>query len=150
MSAVIVSRIELSLARLAERAVVPGSRHVGVDAVDIARFSRQLDVGGRKLAERWFTEEELAFANGDRDRLAATLAGKEAVAKVLGTGIRGAVRWKTIEIPRRAEGAPFVRLHAGARDRAHELGVDDIAVSLCHEGMTALAVASGCMARGAR
>lgn len=150
MSAATAPRIELSLARLADRAVASGSRHVGVDAVDIPTFSRQLDAGGRKLAERWFTEEELAFADGDRDRLAATLAGKEAVAKVLGTGIRGTVRWTTIEIPRRPEGAPFVRLHAGARDRADTIGVDAVAISLCHEGTVALAVASGVTTRTPR
>lgn len=137
------SSIEFSLARLADGVIVPDCRHVGIDAVDIPTFSRQLDIGGPKLAKRWFTEEELSFAAGQCDRLAATLAGKEAVAKVLGTGIRGPVRWKTIEIPRRPDGAPFVRLHAGARDRAAEIGVDDVAVSLCHEGTMALAIASG-------
>jgi len=90
-----------------------------------------------------FTSEELSFAAGQPDRLATTLAGKEAVAKVLGTGIRGRVRWKTIEIARRPDGAPFVRLRAGARDRAAEIGVDEIAISLCHEGTVALAIASG-------
>ena len=150
MSATAASRIELRLTRLARRTVTPGSRRIGVDAVDIPTFSRQLDAGGRKLAERWFTDEELAFADGDHDRLAATLAGKEAVAKVLGTGIRGAVRWRTIEISRRPAGAPFVRLHAGAQDRAHTIGVDDVAVSLCHEGTMALAVASGVTTKAVR
>lgn len=136
-------RFEISLARLVGRAVVPGARQIGVDAVDIADFSRHLDAGGRKLAARWFTDAELRFADGERDRLAATLAGKEAVAKVLGTGIRGPVRWKMIEILRRADGAPFVLLHDGARARARELDIGEIAISLCHESTLAMAVASG-------
>src|SRR5262245_43229498 len=100
MTTATTRRVELSLARLVGRAVAPGAQQVGVDAVDITDFSRHLDVGGPKLAARWFTDAELQFADGDRDRLAATLAGKEAVAKVLGTGIRGPVRWKTIEVLR--------------------------------------------------
>ena len=143
MSSVTAARTECSVKALAERAVAPDCRHLGVDAVDIPTFARQLDAAGRKLAERWFTEDELTYANGERDRLAATLAGKEAVAKVLNTGIRGAVRWNTIEILRRPDGAPFVRLSAGARSRADQIGVGHIAISLCHEGSLALAVACG-------
>jgi len=141
MSAATAPGLEVALAGLLDPIVAPGARQVGVDAVDIDQFSRQLDAGGSKLARRWFTDAELAFADGARDRLAATLAGKEAVAKVLGTGFRGPVRWRTIEIPRRADGAPFVLLHAGAREQARRLSIAEIAVSLCHESNMALAAA---------
>lgn len=143
MSTATAPRIEAALAGLIYRTTTPEARRVGVDAVDIVTFSRHLDAGGPRLARRWFTDRELAFADGERDRLAATLAGKEAVAKVLGTGIRGLIRWRTIEIPRRADGAPVVVLHAGARDRAHDMAIAEIAVSLCHESNMALAVALG-------
>lgn len=143
MSTTPAPRFEAALAGLLDRIVAPGARQVGVDAVDIDDFSRQLSAGGSKLARRWFTDGELSFADGERDRLAATLAGKEAVAKVLGTGFRGPVRWRTVEILRRADGAPFVLLHGGARDRASSLGIAEIAVSLCHESNMALAAAIG-------
>jgi holo-[acyl-carrier protein] synthase len=150
MTSLIASLLERDIERLADRVIAPGSEHIGVDVVDIPTLTRQLDRGGDRLAQRWFTEAELAFAAGDLDRLAATLAGKEAIAKVLGTGIRGAVRWTTIEILRRPDGAPYARLHAGARDRADELALESIAISLCHEGAIAVAIASGCASKAHR
>lgn len=145
-----VPRLECSVTALARHAISPGSRHVGVDVVDIDDFSRQLDAGGQRLAARWFTTAELAFCAGERDRLAATLAGKEAVAKVLGTGMRGGVRWRQIEILRRSDGAPLARLGGAARERADELAISHIAVSLCHESSVAMAVASGAPAKSRR
>lgn len=135
-------RIELRLAQLVQDAVWTGARHVGVDAVDIDAFSHQLHRGGPRLVSRWFTPTEISFCAEDHDRLATTFAGKEAVAKTLGTGIRSGVRWRQIEIARRPEGAPFVRLFGTARRRASELGIDYIAISLCHERSMAMAVAS--------
>jgi phosphopantetheine--protein transferase-like protein len=142
MSAATSELVEMTLTNLARTAVVPSAKHLGVDIVDIADFARCLDTSGPKLATRLFTNAELRFADGEHDRLAVTLAGKEAVSKVLGTGIRGTVRWKTIEVLRREDGAPFVLLHEGASERARQLGIAEIAISLCHESTLAVAVAS--------
>lgn len=130
-------RIETAAADTVES----GATNVGVDVVEIAAFSRQLEVGGQRLRARWFTLAEATFCEDEHDRLAATLAGKEAVAKVLRTGLRGGVRWTQIEILRHPHGAPFVSLHAAARERARALAIDHIAVSLCHEGPFAVALA---------
>jgi holo-[acyl-carrier protein] synthase len=140
--------IECRLNDIARATIPDGSRHVGVDVVNIDEFERQLATVGPRLGARWFTQEELAFCEGAEDRLAVTFAGKEAVSKVLGTGIRGEVRWKYIEIPRRPDGAPFVRLHDGAQRRADELSIKHIAVTLCHEGRLAIAVAAAASGGG--
>lgn len=133
------TRVELA----AGRGVLPGAEHVGVDVVEIATLTRQLQAGGPRLSARWFTPTETTFCAGEHDRLAATLAGKEATGKLLGTGLRAGVRWTDIEVLRHSDGAPFVVLHGRAHRQAQTLGIASIAISLCHEGPFALAVASG-------
>ena len=59
---------------------------VGSDILEIARVER-LQKKGR--VERIFTEEERRQSEGKASRLAGDFSVKEAVAKALGTGIRG-------------------------------------------------------------
>lgn len=121
----------------------PAAYSIGVDVVESPVLARLLDKLGERLAGRLYTRAEERFCDGDADRRASTLAGKEAVAKALGTGIRGGVRWTDIEILRSQTGAPYARLHGRAADRAAELRLRDIAVSLGHEGNVAFAIAMG-------
>lgn len=123
-------------------AVAPGVR-VGVDVVDMEVLGRQLRLAGDRLAARLFTASERDFCAGDADRLASTLAGKEAVAKVLGTGLRAGVEWTDIEVLREPAGRPYVCLTGRARARAVQLGLRDVSVTLCHEGTIAVALACG-------
>lgn len=114
---------------------------VGVDVVDMNVLARQLQRAGDRLAARLYTSAERRYCAGEIDRLATTLAGKEAVAKALGTGIRGGVRWTDIQILRESTGAPYVELTGIAASNARSLGVRGIALSLCHEPPAAVAVA---------
>jgi holo-[acyl-carrier protein] synthase len=107
---------------------------VGIDLVEIKRVERALDRRPR-LAERLFTEGELAYARA-RARpgrhLAARFAAKEAVMKALGTGLAPA------EIEVEAGEPPTV----GVSGRAAALaGGREISVSLTHSRETAGAVA---------
>jgi holo-[acyl-carrier protein] synthase len=107
---------------------------VGIDLIEIERVERALERRPR-LAERLFTERELAYAS-DRARpgrhLAARFAAKEAVIKALGRPVP----------PRQIEvvGArpPTLRLHGAAAEAA---GDSEIAISLTHSRETAAAVA---------
>jgi holo-[acyl-carrier protein] synthase len=76
------------------------------------------------------------------ERLASRLAGKEAVLKALGTGIRG-VGLRDIEIVTTPVGRPTVVLHDRAAAAANRAGIERVEVSLCHEEDYALAVAVG-------
>jgi holo-[acyl-carrier protein] synthase len=125
------------------QAAVPGA--VGVDVVHIPTWGRYLDLTGEPLLRATYRPDELAFSQGRRDRLATRLAGKEAVLKVLGTGIRG-VGLRDVEIVTALEGKPSVRLHGPAVAQAAELGFRLISISLCHEDEFAFAVAAA--ARG--
>src|SRR3954467_3612527 len=76
-------------------------------------------------------------------------AAREAVARVLGLGVRG-IGWRDIEIERLPTGQPSVRLHGRAADRAEQLGVERGAVSLSHESDYAVAIAFGIRTTGGR
>ena len=129
--------------RAAQDVIEPGNDLLGIDMVNMADFDRQLRVVGERLNERLFTAEERGFCGHDTERLASTLAGKEAVAKVLGTGFRAGVHFQDIEILRQPAGRPYARLSGGAQRRARELGLRKLSVSLCHEAPFAVAVAAG-------
>ena len=109
---------------------------VGIDLVDVARFTRVLE-RRPALHQRLFTEGERTAAR--TERLAARFAAKEAVMKALGCGL-GSVAFRDIEIVSEASGAPQVRLHATALVRASALGVNRWHLSLTHTEHSAGAV----------
>lgn len=115
---------------------------VGVDVVHIPTWARYLELTGEPLLQSTYRQEEISFAAGRTDRLSTRLAGKEAVLKVLGTGVRS-IGFRDIEIVSEPDGRPTVRLHEAAAARASELAIDSIEISLCHEGEYAIAVAAG-------
>lgn len=116
---------------------------MGVDAVDIARVRTALE-RTPSLLGRLFTEREQGSCVtrcGDLryPGLAARFAAKEAVAKSLGTGIRG-MRFRDIEVLGDEQGKPTVTLHGGALRAADAAGVARVHLSLTTS--TDLAVAN--------
>ena len=79
--------------------------------------------------KRVLTEPEQRYVRGRPETMAGRWAAKEAVSKVLGLGVRG-IGWRDIEIERMPTGQPAVRLHGRAADRAEQLGMERIAVSI--------------------
>jgi holo-[acyl-carrier protein] synthase len=99
---------------------------------------------GKRFTSRVFTEAEQEHCNKRRDpfpSFAARFAAKEAVMKALCSGWGSGVRFKEIEVERGERGAPRIKLHGGARERASFLNVDNVLVSLTHEADMALAQA---------
>ena len=117
---------------------------IGVDVVHVYRLKRWEKIPG--LFQRFFHEAELgsALPRGEAGilSLAARFAAKEAVMKVLGTGVRG-VGWHDIEILSDERGKPVVLLHGRASERASTVGIGSIAVSLSDSKEYAVAVALG-------
>ena len=116
---------------------------VGVDAIEIQRVRDALTRTPTLLA-RLFTERERASCVtrcGDLryGGLAARFAAKEAVAKALGTGIRG-FAFRDIEVLSAEDGRPTIELRAGALAAAQNMGVTRVHVSLSHS--TGVAVAN--------
>jgi holo-[acyl-carrier protein] synthase len=62
--------------------------------------------------------------------------------KALGTGIVG-VGWRDIEVLSNADGKPSVGLNGRAREKAEELSMGELAVSLSHSREYAIASVVG-------
>ena len=116
---------------------------VGIDLVDIARVQRLIDVKGERALRRLFTSDEVDYALTralPAQHLAARLAAKEAAFKALaGNALARGIGWREIEVVRGDHG-PTLSLHGRAAERAAQLGVTEIWVSLTHSGTTAGAV----------
>lgn len=114
----------------------------GVDIVEIPRIRRIIREYGDRFIYRIYTEEEIVFCRGRPAQFARRFAAKEAVMKALGTGTRG-IRWRDIEIVRKKNVVPVVRLHSTARARAEQLGVKELALSLSDTDKYAVATVVG-------
>jgi holo-[acyl-carrier protein] synthase len=110
-----------------------------VDIIEIERVAGVIARWGERFLQRVYTETELAYCRGRIPELAARFAGKEAVTKALGTGIRG-LAWREMEILADPLGKPLVRLHGRARARATAIGLSLFAVSLSHSRDYAVAM----------
>src|SRR5689334_4313748 len=117
---------------------------LGVDIVEIDRMRRMLETSGDRLIERIFTDGEARYALAHIDpamHFAARAAAKEATYKALaGNQLARAVGWREIEVCLREDGAPYLRLHGRAEERASEMGVTRILISLTHSKAAAVAV----------
>ena len=118
----------------------------GTDLVDVERFKRILENKESSFINKCFTEKEQAFclakAGGKRaaESFAARFAAKEACGKALGTGIMSeGIGLTDIEVVTDEKGAPHLELKGRAKEKADELGVFSISVSLTHDGGMAAA-----------
>jgi holo-[acyl-carrier protein] synthase len=107
---------------------------VGIDVVDIERFTRTLARTPR-LKERLFTETERGLAPAS---LAARFAAKEAAAKALGAPV--GLRWLDATVHRGDDGRPHLVITGTVAARAAELGIDTFHLSLSHDAGIASAV----------
>jgi len=106
---------------------------VGLDLVEVARFRQAL---GRHpaLRERLFTPAEIAYCEARSDpalHLAARFAAKEAVGKLVGTGV---ISWHEIEVAGdvAARGLPPVALSGRTLEAAEGQGLAEVQISLSH------------------
>ena len=112
---------------------------IGVDIIEIQRIAAAVERWQHKFLDRIFTQAELRYCRGRIPELAARFAGKEAISKALGTGIRG-LAWRDMEILPDPLGKPLVTLHGRARARAVAIGLEQFAVSLSHSRDYAVAM----------
>lgn len=114
------------------------AHYIGVDIIEIGRIKEAINSWGEKFLRRVYTEAELAAYRHKPSSLAARFACKEAVMKLLGTG-RNGVSWREVETLSRPGGKPVVNLYGRAQNKADELGIGEIAVSLSHSKEHAIA-----------
>ncbi len=116
----------------------------GIDATDIERIRRLLTTMEEDFLLGTFTQAERSIECGEHERApyyAGRLAAKEAVAKALGTGFAGNISWQQIEVYRRGDGRPDVRLRGAALAEARHLGIVRWLVSISHTETVAVASA---------
>ena len=111
---------------------------VGLDLIEIARVRRALE-RYPAFRERCFTEAERAYCDSrpnPAESYAGRFAGKEAVGKALGIGVR--FTWKEIEIVGRPK--PAVRLAGRTKAWAERSGARRIDLSMTHSRELAAAI----------
>ena len=130
--------------------IVPeGTTELGIDIVKVERIRAAIERFGERFSSRVLTPSERRYVRGRPETFAGRWAAKEAVSKVLGLGVRG-IGWKDIEVERLPTGQPAIRLHGRAEQRAAQLGMGRIALSITHESDYAVAVAFGVRTAGGK
>lgn len=118
---------------------------VGVDLVEVERARAMLADKGAHVFERLLTPSEAEYCRSRPDpaeHVAVRLAAKEAVYKALqGSDEARGIGWRDIEVTRAPDGRPDVELSGLAADRARELKVRRVLLSLSHTHQAAVAVA---------
>jgi len=118
---------------------------LGVDIVETGRIRKIIDNQGDRFLERYFTAGEIEYCRRKArsfDCFAGRFASKEAVYKALRLKWVKGFRWKDIEILPRKQDAPKIMLTGRARERARELGIGEIILSISHCREYAIAVAA--------
>ena len=111
---------------------------VGVDLIEIERIRAALD-RFPQFRERCFTEAEREYCDSRKnpaESYAGRFAGKEAVGKALGIGVR--FTWKEIEIVGRPK--PSVRLSGRTAAWAEKTHAGEIDLSMTHSRELAAAI----------
>ena len=115
----------------------------GVDLAEVPRIQASIERYGDKFIQRIYTPAEIAYVErkaNKYERYAARFAAKEAGMKALGTGWRGGLTWRDLEVTNLASGRPALRLHGKAAEIAESLGVRNIALSITHTAGQAMAM----------
>ena len=108
-----------------------------MDLIEIDRIARALE--RPRFRERVYTEAERAYCDSKANpaqSYAARFAGKEAVGKALGSGVR--FTWREIEIAGRPK--PGVKLSGSTKAWAERVGAGRIELSMTHSRELAQAV----------
>jgi len=113
---------------------------LGVDLVKINRIKDIIDKWHKKFTSKIFTSEEIKYCSKHKYSFlhyASTFAAKEAFIKAHG---RGNLRFKEIELLRENTGKPIINLHGSALQIIKSKNINNISVSLTHDGDYSIAV----------
>ncbi|MDD3117748.1 MAG: holo-ACP synthase [Victivallales bacterium] len=109
---------------------------VGTDVVKIERIRQTIERYGEAFLHHVFTPEELAEAARRRNPwpyYAGRWALKESLSKALGCGIGTHCGWQDIQTLNDANGRPLTAIGGAAAERAAELDIAHVHVSISHE-----------------
>ena len=115
----------------------------GVDLCEVGRMQEAIERHGQRILNRVFTEREIAYSERKANRFeryAARFAAKEAGMKALGTGWRGGLGWRDLEVINLPSGRPTLTFHGKAAEFAERLAVRNVSLSLTHTAEQAMAL----------
>ncbi len=115
---------------------------IGTDIVEVVRIEESLSRFGDAFAQRILNNTEWQEYEASRVKarfLAKRFAAKEAFAKALGTGIRGAASFENIGIGHDALGKPEFQLAPALQEWLVEKGVGQLHLSISDEKALAAA-----------
>lgn len=117
----------------------------GVDIVKNSRIKNILDKSRDSFYRKIFTDNEIEYIsskNHNYKTVSGLFAAKEAVSKMLGTGI-GEIGWKDIEILHNNKNKPYIYINQKMIKILDLLNVNTIELSISHEEEFAIAFAIG-------
>ncbi|MBN1489190.1 MAG: holo-ACP synthase [Phycisphaerae bacterium] len=118
----------------------------GIDLIECDRIAAVYDRHGERFLRRLLTPAERAYVMGRKTtipHLAGRFAVKEAILKVLGTGWRGAIAWRDMEILNDRSGEPRATLTDECARIAADKGITRILITITHTPHYAAASAIG-------
>jgi len=86
---------------------------IGTDIVNIKRMEKSLKKYGNNFKKKIFSQNEIDYCENKKNPssfYAKRFAAKEALSKALGTGIKGNIIFKNIEILNNKKGKPLIKL----------------------------------------
>ncbi len=113
--------------------------HIGTDIVKISRIERLIQ---DKIPSKIYTVRESEYINSKKDKAqtaSGIYAAKEAVLKCLGTGM--VFPLTDVEICHEKSGMPCVELCGKALSFARDTGLENMQISISHDGEYAIATA---------
>lgn len=130
------------------------SLRVGIDLATVDSIAESIERHGEHYLKRVYTDHELRDCESSTgvvaERLAARFAAKEAAIKVLRPSESEAVPWSSIEVISEPGGSVALRLSGPAAALAAEAGIEDLQLSITHEGLQACAVVVAELRQGCR
>lgn len=120
---------------------IEGVEGIGIDIVEVKRVREATERWGERFLKRVFTQGEIDYCFSKRHgygSLAGRFAVKEAVFKAIGTGWKGGVEWKDVEVVRKSDERPEVGLSGKAKEIVKDR---EVLISISHTKDHAIAVA---------
>ncbi len=118
---------------------------IGTDLVEVERIKKELAHHGEKFVDMLFTDEERRYCTRTEkvaiqaQCFAARFAAKEAFFKALGSGLRGGLRWKDVEVVNDDLGKPMIHMQRAAKEICEKACIEAVHVSLSHTKESAIA-----------
>ena len=114
----------------------------GIDIVEVPRVAATLERFGERFLKRVFTPAEISYCDSKMnraERYAARFAAKEAGLKAIGTGLRGGISWRDLEVSREQGGRPTLSFSGKAASYAARIGARRTSLSISHTAQHAIA-----------